>query len=159
LNPDTPFSALALKELNEAAHRNGIRLELLEVRKPAEFSAARMDALSASGATSLFIIDDPLTSSLQATIIDEALRVRLPTITGLIDYVRSGALMAYGPSHKEMYRRAAQYVDKILKGTNPSDLPVQQPTKFRFVINLKTAQALGLVVPASVLAVADEVIE
>ena len=159
LNPDTPYSALALKELRVAADREGIRLELLEVRRPPEFTAARMDTLVASGATSLFVIEDPLTANLRAAVLDQASRLRLPTMSGGAGYVRSGGLMTYGSSPRDVYRRAAEYVDKILKGTTPSELPVEQPTKFQLVINLKTAKALGLVIPPSLLAIADEVIE
>ena len=160
LNPDTPYSALALKELRVAADREGIRLELLEVRRPPEFTAARMYALVASGATSLFVIEDPLTANLRAAVLDQASRLRLPTMSGGgVDYIRSGGLMSYGSSQRAMYRRAAEYVDKILKGTAPGELPVEQPTRFQLVINLKTAKALGLVIPPSLLAIADEVIE
>jgi putative ABC transport system substrate-binding protein len=160
LNPDTPYSALALKELKAAADLEGIRLELLEVRRPPEFSAARMDALVAAGATSLLVIEDPLTANLRPAILDQASRLRLPTMSGGgVGSMRSGGLMSYGSSQREMYRRAAEYVDKILKGTAPGDLPVEQPTRFQLVINLKTAQALGLAIPPSLLAIADEVIE
>jgi putative ABC transport system substrate-binding protein len=159
LNPDTPYSALALKELRVAADREGIRLELLEVRRPPEFTAARMDALTASGATSLFVIEDPLTYSLRTNVVEQASRLRLATMTGLFDYVRSGGLMAYGSSQTRSYRRVADYVDKMLRGALPTDLPVEQPTKFELVINLKTAKALGLEIPPSVLALADEIIE
>ena len=159
LNPDTPYSALALKELKVAADREGIRLELLEVRRPPEFTTARMDALFASGATSLFVIEDPLTANLRAAVLDQASRLRLPTMSGGVGYVRSGGLMTYGSSPRDVYRRAAEYVDKILKGNTPSELPVEQPTKFQLVINLKTAKALRLVIPPSLLAIADEVIE
>jgi putative ABC transport system substrate-binding protein len=159
LNPDTPYSALALKELRAAADREGVRLELLEVRSPSEFTAARMDALAASGATSLFVIEDPLTSSIRTNVVEQASRLRLATMTGLIDYVRSGGLMAYGPSQTRNYRRVADYVDKILRGALPTDLPVEQPTKFELVINLKAARALRLEIPPSVLALADEIIE
>lgn len=159
LNPDTPYSALSLKELRVAADRDGIRLELLEVRSPAEFTAARMDALVASGATSLFIIEDPLASNLRTMIVDEANRRHLPTMTGLPEFSRAGALMTYGGIRKDRYRRAAEYVDKILKGASPGDLPVEQPTKFALVVNLKTASAISVTIPASVLAIADEVIE
>jgi putative ABC transport system substrate-binding protein len=159
LNPDTPYSALALKELRVAADRDGIRLELLEVRSPAEFTAARVDALVASGATSLFIIEDPLASNLRTMIVDEANRRHLPTMTGLPDFSHAGALMTYGAIRKDRYRRAAEYVDKILRGASPGDLPVEQPTKFQLVVNLKTANAIGVAIPTSVLAIADEVIE
>ena len=160
LNPDTPYSGLALKELEAAANREGVRFEVLEVRKPAEFTTVRMEGLIASGATSLFVIEDPLTSSLRMAIVDQANRLRLPTMTGVIEFVLAGALMMYGPgSRRDRYRKAAEYVDKILKGANPRDLPVEQPTKFRLVINLKTASTLGVMIPPSVLAIADEVIE
>lgn len=159
VNPDTPFSALAMKELRTAADQAGIRLELLEARRPADFTVSRMDALVASGATSLFVLEDPLTSNIRASVIDQANRLRLPIMTGQSEYALAGALMSYGASQKERYRRAADYVDKILKGTSPGDLPVEQPTKFQLVINLKTANSLGLSVPPSVLAIADEVIE
>jgi putative tryptophan/tyrosine transport system substrate-binding protein len=142
-NPDTPYSALALKELSAAADKERIRLELAQVRNGDDLTAALMDALVASGATSLFIIEDPLTSSLRASVIDQASRLRLPTMTGLIDYVRFGGLMTYGASRLHTYQRAAEYVDKILRGTHPSELPVEQPTQFQLVVNLKTAKTLG----------------
>jgi putative tryptophan/tyrosine transport system substrate-binding protein len=160
LNPETPYSGLALKELEAAAKLVGVRFEVLEVRKSEEFTTTRMEGLIASGATSLFVIEDPLTSSLRMAIVDQANRLRLPTMTGVIEFVLAGALMTYGPgSRRERYRKAAEYVDKILKGANPRDLPVEQPTRFRLVINLKTASMLGVVIPPSVLAIADEVIE
>src|SRR3954468_14327273 len=159
LNPDTPYTALALKELKAAADREGVRLELLEVRRPPEFTAARMDALVTSGATSLFVIEDPLISSLRTNVVEQASKLRLATMTGLIEYARSGGLMAYGSSQTRSYRRVADYVDKILRGALPSDLPVEQPTKFELVINLKAAKALGLEIPPSVLALADEIVE
>jgi len=159
LNPDTPYSALALKELRLAADQNGIRLELLEVRKPAEFTAAGMDALVTAGATSLFVIEDPLTSSIRVPIVELANRLRLPIMTGLPEFVRAGALMTYGASRTDRYRKAAEFVDKILKGAKPGDLPVEQPTKFQLLINLNTARTLGLAIPPSMLAIADEVIE
>jgi putative tryptophan/tyrosine transport system substrate-binding protein len=148
-----------LKELRAAADQDGIRLELMEVRRPAEFTAARMDELVTSGATSLFILEDPLTSSLRAEVIEQAGRLRLPTMTGLMIYARSGGLMTYGVSLSDLYRRAAEYVDKILKGASPADLPVEQPTKFQLVINLKSAKALGIDIPSTLLATADELIE
>jgi putative tryptophan/tyrosine transport system substrate-binding protein len=159
LNPDTPFSAQALVELRSAANRNGIRLELLEVRKPDEFTTFRMDALVAAGATSLFIIDDPLLVAMRGPVVDQATRLRLPVISTFRDYALGGALMAYGVLPSERYRRTAWYVDKVLKGAKPADLPVEQPTKFQLVINLKTATTIGLTIPTSVLALADEVIE
>jgi putative ABC transport system substrate-binding protein len=159
LNPDTPYSTLALAELKAAADQVGVRLELLEARKPGDFTAARMGALVASGATSLFIMEDPLTTGLKETIIAEATRLRLPIMTGLAEFAYAGALMTYGASATSWYLQTAHYVDKILKGAKPADLPVVQPTIFQLVVNLKAAKAIGLVVPQSVVAIADEVIE
>ena len=159
LNPDTPFSALAMKELRPAADKDGIRLELLEMRSPAEFTASRMDGLVALGVTSLFIIEDPLLMSLRDAVVNQANRLRLPSMSGLKEFVLAGALMTYGTVRTDRFRRTAEYVDMILKGAKPNDLPVEQPTKFQLVINLRTAKALGLTVPPSVLALADEVIE
>ncbi|MCP4621105.1 MAG: ABC transporter substrate-binding protein [Bradyrhizobium sp.] len=159
LNPDTPYSALALKQLKAAAEGQGIQLKVLEVRSPAELTAAGLDALAASGATSLFVIEDPLMAGLRTTVIGEATRLRLPTMTGLLEYARSGGLMAYGTGRKDQYRRTAEYVDKIFKGASPSELPVEQPTQFHFVINVKAAKAMDVAIPPSLLAVANEVIE
>jgi putative ABC transport system substrate-binding protein len=159
LNPDTPYSALAVKQLKAAADGQNIRLELTEIRKPPDLTDAKMDSLVASGASSLFVIEDPLVIAIRDTIIDQANRRRLPIMTGLTEYARSGGLMSYGAVLTDSYRRAADYVDRILKGTPPGDLPVEQPTQFQLIINLKTAKALGLTIPSSLLALADEVIE
>jgi putative ABC transport system substrate-binding protein len=132
---------------------------MLEMRKPADLTSARMDALAAAGANSLFIIEDPLTSSLRETIIDQANRLRLPVATGLLDFGAAGAVVAYGGDLVQNYGRTAQYVDKLIKGAKPADLPVEQPTAFRLIVNLKAAKALGLTMPQSLLAIADEVIE
>ena len=159
MNPDTPYTALAFRELKAAADRTDVRLEPLEMRKPGDFTAARLEALVAAGATSLFILEDPLTSSLKGTIVVEATRLRLPIMTGPNDFAYAGALMTYGASQPGRYRQTARYVDRILKGAKPAELPVEQPTAFQLVINQKAAKAIGVVVPQSVLAIADEVIE
>lgn len=159
MNPDTPYTALALNELKTAADQAGVRLELLEARKPEDFTSARMDMLVASGATSLFIMEDPLTTGLIGSIVAELTRVRLPIMTGLAEFARAGALMTYGASATAWYVQTARYVDKILKGAQPADLPVMQPITFELVVNLRAAKAIGMVVPQSVLAIADEVIE
>lgn len=159
INPNTPYSALAMKELAAAAAAVGVRLERLEIRKPEDFTAARMDKLTAAGASSFFVIEDPVSSGLRDKIIEEAGRLRLPVMTGLMDFAPAGALMVYGPDRDDWYRQAAVYVDKILKGAHPSDLPVEQPTNFSLVINLRTAKAMGVVVPPSLLAQAGDVIE
>ena len=107
----------------------------------------------------LIVLPDPFTASHYKQIVELAARYRLPAIYAIRDYVNEGGLMSYGTDAVDMYRRAASYVDQILKGANPANLPVQAPTKFMLVINLKTAKALGLTVPASLLDRADEVIE
>jgi putative ABC transport system substrate-binding protein len=159
VNPETPYGLLALKETSAAAEKQGVRLEVMEARRPAEFTAARMDSMVAAGATSLMIIEDPMISSIRVAIIAEAVRLKLPTITSLEEFVAAGILMRYGASQAERYRQAASYVDRILKGARPADLPIQQPTKFDLTISKKAAQAIGLALPPSLLAQADEVIE
>jgi putative ABC transport system substrate-binding protein len=107
----------------------------------------------------LYVCNDPLVATSEVRISAAAVEVRLPTMFGVREYVEVGGLMSFGPSFPDLYRRTADYVDKILRGAKPSDLPVEQPTKFELVINLKTAKALGLTVPPTLLARADEVIE
>jgi putative ABC transport system substrate-binding protein len=159
VNPETPYGLLALKETTAAAEKQGVRLEVMEARRPAEFTAARMDSLVAAGATSLMIIEDPMISSIRVAIMAEAARLKLPTITSLEEFIAAGVLMRYGASQAERYRNAASYVDRILKGARPADLPVLQPTKFDLAISKKAAQTIGLAFPPSLLAQADEVIE
>lgn len=159
LNPDTPYTALALKQLTAAAEKMGVRLEILQVRQAAEFTAESMDRLVLRGATSLLIVEDPVANTIRDEVIAQARRLHLATITGLAGYAQAGALMVYGTDLSENDRRAAGYVDKILKGASPGDLPVEQPTKFRLVLNLKTARAFGRELPPSILVAADEVIE
>jgi putative ABC transport system substrate-binding protein len=159
LNPDTPYTPLALRQLQAAADADGTRLEVLVARTPGDFSSAKMKTLVAAGATSLFVFEDPLTIVIRDKVVEMATRLGLPTMAGQTDYVVAGALISYGTDREHYYRRAADYVDKILKGAHPGDLPVEQPTKFELAINLKTAKALGLTVPPAILAAADEVIE
>ena len=116
------------------------------------------DALR-QNAAALIAVEDPLTFDNRQQIVTFAAKSRLPAIYGVREFADAGGLLAYGASLADLSRRAAGYVDKILKGTRPSDLPVEQPTKFDFVINLKTAKSLGLSIPSAVLARADEVIE
>jgi putative ABC transport system substrate-binding protein len=136
----------------------GIQLEMFEARGPDEFDRT-FAAIASAGAASLLVLADPLFSAHTERIADFADKSRLPAMYGLREHAEAGGLMAYGPNYADLYRRAASYVDKILKGTKPADLPVEQPTKFEFVINLKTAKTLGLTIPPGVLAIADEVIE
>jgi ABC-type uncharacterized transport system substrate-binding protein len=112
-----------------------------------------------AGATSLIVLEDPLTYGIRRQICELAAKFRLPTIHGYKEFIEVGGLMSYGTDRRQLYRRAAEYVDKILKGARPGDLPVEQPTKFELVINLKTAKALGLTIPQSILVRADQIIE
>ncbi|MBA2399673.1 MAG: ABC transporter substrate-binding protein [Bradyrhizobium sp.] len=157
-NPDTPFTALALKQVKTAAAANHQPLAVFEARNLDEVSAS-IEAAIKSGAAGLMTLDDPLLLSAKQQIIKLLADARLPAIYGLRDYVEANGLMSYSMNRPQMSRRAADYVDKILKGTAPADLPVEQPTKFELTINLKTAKALGIDIPPSLLAIADEVIE
>jgi ABC-type uncharacterized transport system substrate-binding protein len=157
-NPDTPFTALALKQVNAAAAATHQPIAVVEARTLEEVSA-RVEAAIKSGAAGLMTLDDPLLLSAKQQIIKLAADARLPAIYGLRDYVDANGLMSYSMDRRQMCRRAADYVDKILKGAVPADLPVEQPTKFELIINLKAAKAAGIDIPSSLLAVADEVIE
>ena len=157
-NPDTPFTALALKQVKTAAAANHQPLAVFEARNLDEVSAS-IEAAIKSGAAGLMTLDDPLLLSAKQQIIKLLADARLPAIYGLRDYVEANGLMSYSMDRRQMCRRAADYVDKILKGAVPADLPVEQPTKFELTINLKTAKALGIDIPPSLLAIADEVIE
>jgi putative ABC transport system substrate-binding protein len=157
-NAANPYSALVFKETAGAAETLGVELQSLEVREPADIDAA-LEAAMGQHANALITVEDPLTIDLRKKIAEFAVDHRLPTISGLRVFVDSGALMSYGADLANIIRRSVVYVDKILKGAKPSDLPVEQPTKFELVINLKTAKSLGLTIPSLLLARADEVIE
>ena len=141
-----------------AARKLGVELQTFGVRAPDEFDRT-FTAITSARAASLLVLPDPLFSAYTARIADLADKSRLPAMYGLREDVAAGGLLAYGPKYADLYRRAAYFVDKILKGAKPADLPVEQPTQFEFVINLKTAKALGLTIPSGILAIADEVIE
>jgi putative ABC transport system substrate-binding protein len=158
LNPDTPFSRLALEEAKAAAEYGHIRLQELEGRTTDQITE-RIEEASKGAAAGMLILEDPLIYTMRGKITGLAAQSRLPTMWVYRDSVEAGGLMSYGPDRRQIYRRAAEFVDKILKGTKPAELPVEQPTKFELVINLKTANALGLMVPPTLLALADEVIE
>jgi putative ABC transport system substrate-binding protein len=157
-NPETPFSASALEELRIAAQAGPTALVVFEA-KTADQVSAGFEAAVKAGTAGLVLLDDPLTLGLRRQVTELAARFRLPTIYTLKDFPEVGGLMSYGIDLRQMNRRAAEYVDKILKGAKPADLPVEQPTKFELVINLNAAKALGLTVPPTLLARADEVIE
>jgi putative tryptophan/tyrosine transport system substrate-binding protein len=158
MNPDTPFSMLALQELRATADPARQRLEVFEARNADEVRAS-VEAAIRVGAAGLITLDDPLMLSVSRQIAALAVRAQLPTIFGSRDFAEAGGLMSYGVDRRQLNRRAAEFVDKILHGAKPSDLPVEQPTKFELIINLKTAKALGLQMPPKLLALADEVIE
>jgi ABC-type uncharacterized transport system substrate-binding protein len=148
---------LEMRETETAARTLGIEVVPLEIRRVADFSAA-FQALRGN-ADALYVAIDQLMVANLMRILTLALGARLPTIFSTRDFVRGGGFMSYGPSYTERFGRAADYVDKILRGAKPGDIPVEQPTKFELVVNLITAQALGLEVPPTLLARADEVIE
>jgi putative ABC transport system substrate-binding protein len=156
LNPDTPFSSLTLQELRAVAGDR--RFEVFEVRTAGEV-ATGVEVAIRSGAAGLLPSEDFLILSHSRQIAELAAKARLPTIFGSRDLADAGGLMSYGTERRQLWRRAAEYVDKILQGARPGNIPVEQPTKFELVINLKTANALGIAVPPSLLTLADEVIE
>lgn len=157
-NPANAVEGLALQELSTVAAPAGVEIESVEVRSPDELSAG-FAAVSASGVHALLALGNPINFRGRQLIADFALRNRLPSIYGERLFVDAGGLVSYAPSFTDSFRRAATYVDKILKGAKPADLPVEQPTTFELVINVKTARILGLTIPQSVLLRADELIE
>jgi putative ABC transport system substrate-binding protein len=156
-NADNPASVLEMREIREACTALGLEVDVLEIRRTADIVPA-FEALK-RGAEALYVAPDPLVIANQIRINTLALGARVPTMHGLREYVEAGGLMSYGPNFPNLFRRAAEYADKILRGAKPADLPVEQPTKFDLVINLITAKALGLTLPDSLLARADGVIE
>jgi len=157
-NPANAYHQLAIREVNVAARSLGVQLQLLEARGPNEFDGA-FAAMAKERVGALLVLSDSIFNSHRTRLADLAARSRLPAAYGVRESVEAGGLMSYGPSFLDFYRRAATYVDKILKGAKPGELPVEQPTKFELVVNLKTAKALGLTLPPSLLARADQVIE
>ena len=158
LNPGAPAPALALKELRDAAEREGVRLEVLEISAISQVPQ-KIEAGLRAGAAGLLVIEDPLTIAARQQIADLCAQFRLPAVYGDREFVQAGGLMWYGADREQLFRRAAEFVDKLLKGAKPSALPVEQPTKFALVINMKAAKLISLEVPSSLIALADEVIE
>jgi putative tryptophan/tyrosine transport system substrate-binding protein len=154
--PNTP--ARRLEQLRETAHSLGVELRPVEVRSPKAFRAA-FGTMSREGVGAVLVLNDAMFVSQRTGMVELAAQHRLPAVYEDRQFAEAGGLMTYGPNEAANFRRAATYVDKILKGAKPADLPVEQPTKFELVINLKTAKALGLTIPPSVLARADEVIQ
>ena len=157
-NPENPFHAVSMKHAHAAAETLGIRLERLDVRSSEELDRA-FAAIVKERPDALLILADRVFLHNRDRMMGFAAEHRLPSVNAYREVVEAGGLMSYGPSYEDMHRRAAEYVDKILKGAKPGDLPIEQPTKFTLIINLKAAKVLGLDVPPLLLARADEVIE
>jgi ABC-type uncharacterized transport system substrate-binding protein len=157
-NPDSAGDAAELKMVPSVAARIGLRYRLFEVRTEGELDAA-LAAAASDDLQALYVSWNPVFNLHRARVIAAAFKLRLPAMYGFREFVQSGGLMSYGPDLPDQYRRAATYVDKILKGAGPGELPLQLTEKYELVINLKTAKALGLTISESFLLVADEVIE
>jgi putative ABC transport system substrate-binding protein len=151
------FQALQLKATKVAAQTLGVELQILASRDADELDRAFM-AMTRERPGALLVLVDPVFTIHRQRIVDFAVKRSLPAVSGLREFAEAGGLMAYGPSYPDVYRRAATYVDKILKGARPADLPVEQGTKFETVVNLRTAKALGLTIPQALLLRADEVV-
>jgi putative ABC transport system substrate-binding protein len=155
-NPDSALLRLLPKPLNAAADAMGVKLRYIDVRESEElghaFTLARRQAKAA------IVLPDPVTLQHREEVASLAAKHQLPTIYGLREYVDAGGLMAYAPDHAAMFRRAAGYVDRILRGAKPDNLPMEQPTQFALTVNIKTAKALGLAIPQSLLLRAEEII-
>jgi putative ABC transport system substrate-binding protein len=158
LNPANSAHGAILKSVQSAAQRAGMTILPAEARTPQEIDSA-FSRMARQNAGAVYVVQDPLFTQQRRQIVDLAAMNRLPSITADSGFPETGSLMSYGPNYADSYRRAATYVDKIFKGAKPADLPVEQPTKFELVINGKTAKALGLTIPQSLLVSADKVIE
>jgi ABC-type uncharacterized transport system substrate-binding protein len=158
LNPRNPVSALQLHWTELAAQALGVQLHVVKVHDPSEFEAAFV-SMTRERAGALTVLADTMFLSQRRQIADLAVQHRLPAMFNWREYAEAGGLVAYGPRLADQWQRAAYYVDRILQGTKPADLPVEQPTKFELVISLKTAQALGITMPPSLLLLADEVMQ
>jgi putative ABC transport system substrate-binding protein len=157
-NAANPYSVLVFKETQAGDRTLGIDVRSLEVRGPDDFDSA-FEAARGLRPDGLITVEDPLTADHRTRIAEFTARQQLPSLHGIREFVVAGGLISYGPNLADLFRHAAYYVDKILRGAKPADLPVQQPTKFEMVINLKTAKSLGLKVPLSLQVAADEMIE
>jgi putative tryptophan/tyrosine transport system substrate-binding protein len=158
MNPDNPVHAVFLEETRVAAQKLRVQLQPLEARNPGDIEHV-FDAAARERAAGLIVFDDPAIWSYRKQIVALATTRRLPVVYGQRDFVDDGGLMSYGPDRIDHYRRTALYVDKILKGTKAGDLPVEQPTKFELVINMKTTKSLGLTIPPSLRLQADQLVE
>ena len=157
-NPPSPYQPKAMEDLKAAAPSLAIELSFMDVRTPEQLDSA-FAAVNRARAQALYVLDSPLFFTHRTTITRFASGVRLPVISGEKPFADAGGLMTYGANYADQMRRAAGYVDKILKGTKPGDLPIEQPTKFDLVINMKTAKALDITVPSPILLRADQLIK
>jgi putative ABC transport system substrate-binding protein len=156
-NVGNPQAVLEMGEVQAAAHKLGIEVAPLEIRR-AEDIAPAFTAIKVQ-TDAIYIVQEALVNANRTRIITFVLSARLPAIVSAREFVQAGILMSYGPNFPDMFRRAAEIVDRILRGAKPGDIPIEQPTKFDLAINLTTAKALGLEVPHKLLVLADEVIE
>ena len=156
--PGAPFTMVALPQLQMAAKARGQQLVICGARNADEVENS-LAAAARAGAGGLVVLETPILIALRQRIVDVAAALRMPAIYSGRDFVEAGGLLSYGPDRRQLYRRAAELADKILKGDKPAEIPVEQPTRFNLIVNLNAARALGLAIPANVLALADEVIE
>jgi len=157
-NPAYPGSMTYVTATSEAARRLGVRFQSVEVRAPGELETA-FAAISKARSEGVIVVGDPITFPARAQIAMLAVRYRVPFVASWREFAEAGALLSYGPNSLEPWRRAAVYVDKLLKGASPSELPVEQPTTFELVVNLRVAKELGITVPSSIVQRADRIIE
>ena len=156
-NADSPNAALEIREIESAAQTLGLDVAFEKIRRAEDIASAL--AVPKAGTEALYVQTDPIFNTHRSRITTLALDARVPTISGTREYVEAGSLISYGANLTDLFRRAGDIVDKILRGAKPSDLPVQQPTKFDLILNLKTARTLGLDLPTSLIARAEEVLE
>ena len=156
--PAAPFTIAALPQLREAARARGQQLVICDVGSAGEFETG-LAAAAKAGAGGLVLLETPMLIALRQRIVDAAAALRMPAIYSVRDFVDAGGFLCYGPDARQLYRRAAELADKILKGEKPAEIPVEQPTRFNLIVNLKVAKTLGLALPPMLLALADEVIE
>ncbi len=158
INPDNDIHAVFLDETRAAAAKLGVQLQTLSARNAQELQQA-FESAKAQRTDSLLVFDDPVLWSHRKLAVQMAAKFKLPAMYGYREFVDEGGLISYGPDRPEQYRRTAGYVDRILKGAKPANMPIEQPTKFELIVNAKTARALGLTIPQSILVRADRVIE
>ena len=157
-NPDSPISPAVVRNVQDAARRLAVELVFMDVRGPDELPGA-LAALAQRRVDALLVLSDPVFGSQLAKIAQAAARLRLPAVYSHRGFAEAGGLLAYGPNFEDNYRRAASYVDRILKGAKPADLPVQQPTKLELIVNAKAAKALDLAIPQPLLLRSDDVVQ